>query len=112
MGGKASEVIRSIRDAARALPGEVRGAWRETPVALFVAVVGVVALGRVALAHLASLGEPLIAYEGHHWRQSFTYGVAWNFAHLSLDVLHPRMFVELTRSNIIPMEAPLYPFLA
>jgi hypothetical protein len=85
---------------------------RESPVTSMAVVVGVVLFARVVALQLMSLSLPLIAFEGHHWRQAFTYGVAWNYAHTTLDVLRPRMFVELARSNVVPMEAPLYPLVS
>jgi hypothetical protein len=91
---------------------ELAAAWRRTPVALVALVLALGAFGSVLDLQLASLPMPLSGLEGHHWRQAFTYGVAWNFAHTTSDPMHPRMFVELARSNVIPMEAPLYPFLA
>lgn len=96
----------------RAWATTARGVAREHPVRALAIALAVALLGGVFAVQLASLPLPLIVYEGHHWRQSFTYGVAWNFAHASLDVLHPRMFVELGESNVVPMEAPLYPLLA
>jgi hypothetical protein len=91
---------------------ELVATWRRTPVALVALVLALAALGSVLDLQIASLPLPIFGLEGHHWRQAFTYGVAWNFAHTTSDVLHPRMFVELARSNVIPMEAPLYPLLA
>jgi hypothetical protein len=101
------------------LPGSLR-AWattvtriaREAPVTALAFALACVLFGGLVVAQLASLSLPLLVFEGHHWRQSFTYGVAWNFAHATMDVLRPRMFVELGQSNVVPMEAPLYPLLA
>jgi hypothetical protein len=67
---------------------------------------------RVALAQLGTLAWPIHLAEGHHWRQSFTYGVAWNFAHGPLDWRRPRMFAELASSNVVAMEPPLHPLLS
>lgn len=75
-------------------------------------LVGLALVAHTAWLQLASLSLPIHVYEGHHWRQSFTFGVAWNFAHTTLDVLRPRMFTELQRSNVVAMEAPLYPLVA
>jgi len=86
--------------------------WRQTPVALVALVLALVAFGAALDLQVASLPMPISRFEGHHWRQAFTFGVAWNFVHTTSDVLHPRMFVELARSNVVPMEAPLYPMLA
>ncbi len=72
---------------------------------------GIVIAGRIALLQLACLAHPIFAGEGHSWRQSFTYGVAWNFAHTTHDFFKPRMFPELVKNNIIAMEAPIYPYL-
>ncbi|MGZ3477856.1 MAG: ArnT family glycosyltransferase [Polyangiales bacterium] len=58
-----------------------------------------------------TLGWGLTMAEQHHWRQGFTYGVAWNFAHTSWDFFHPRMFLYVSGSNIVGMEAPLYPYI-
>lgn len=85
---------------------------KEGPIAVIAAAIGALAFGRVLLAQLVSLPLPIVVYEGHNWRQAFTYGTAWNYAHTTLDVLRPRMFVELARSNVVAMEAPLYPLLA
>lgn len=102
-----------LRAASR---GEALAALRrvatESPVATLAIVLASVLFLGMELAQVPSLWLPLSAYEGHHWRQAFTYGVAWNFAHTSLDPFHPRMFVELAESNVVPMEAPLYPFIA
>jgi hypothetical protein len=91
---------------------ELAATWRRTPIALVALVLALATFGAVIAPQIVSLPMPISGAEGHHWRQAFTYGVAWNFAHTTWDVLHPRMFVELARSNVIPMEAPLYPFLA
>ena len=86
---------------------------RERPVVTIAALLGAIALGRLVLLKLSTLALPLIGFEGHHWRQAFTYGVAWNYAHTTLDPLRPRMFLELPRSsNIVAMEEPLYPLIA
>jgi hypothetical protein len=85
---------------------------KKSPVTTMAALIGVFAFARVLVAQLRTLAMPLIVYEGHHWRQAFTYGVAWNYAHTTLNVLQPRMFVELASSNVVPMEAPLYPLLS
>ena len=85
---------------------------RRAPAATLALALSTVLFAGLVVDQISSFGRPLIVWEGHHWRQSFTYGVAWNFAHASLDVLHPRMFVELASSNVVPMEAPLYPLLA
>lgn len=97
-----------------AIPSRAREAMRDSPAALFAFVAGLVMLTAVILQQILSVPLTISVLEGHHWRQAFTYGVAWNFAHGPLDVVHPRMFVELARSgsNVIPMEAPLYPLLA
>lgn len=74
-------------------------------------VFGVVLFGRVLWSTFGALGHGIYQAEGHHWRQAFTYGVAWNYAHNTLDFLRPRMFYELSKSNIVGMEAPIYPYL-
>jgi hypothetical protein len=74
-------------------------------------LLGLVLVARLAWVQLASLNLPIFAHDGHHWRQSFTFGVAWNYAHTTHDVLRPRMFLELASSNIIAMEVPVYPLL-
>lgn len=93
-------LVRTFRDLA---------GRRSTAAALVVA--GLLFAGMVG-AQLASL--PLVVHfsEGHNWRETFTYGVAWNYAHGDItDVLHPRMLVFHAKSNVVPMEPPLYPWL-
>lgn len=110
---------KSLRTSLRELLPNTKRAWFDCPAALAMMVAGLALFSLVMFFQLSSLGLPLTVFEGHHWRQSFTYSVAWNFVHESLDVMHPRMFVELAQaqpshphSNVVPMEAPLYPLLA
>lgn len=77
-------------------------------------LLGVVALGRIVLIQLRCLPLPVVVEEQHHWRQAFTYGIAWNFSHSSSflpDFFHPHMIQEGPVSNLVAMEAPLYPWL-
>jgi hypothetical protein len=101
-----------MRDALRAVGLAASGAVKESPAAALAIVLASVLFLSLVLPQVSSFRLPLIGFEGHHWRQSFTYGVAWNFAHTTLDPFHPRMFVELAESNIVPMEAPLYPLVS
>ena len=87
-------------------------AMRSSPVVTTAMLLGIGLAARVAWMQLSSLDLPIFGADGHHWRQSFTFGVAWNYAHTALDVLRPRMFTELQRSNIVAMEPPVYPLLA
>ncbi len=112
MGVGAAKVIRAAGARLRRAPSAVEQRFVEAPITTVALAAGLLLFGLVVVLQLASLPAPLVVYEGHHWRQAFTYGVAWNYAHETLDVLRPRMFVELTRSNVVPMEAPLYPLLA
>lgn len=96
-----------VRETAR----KVIAAVGERPVTAIATVIGLCFVGQLALLQLATLPLPIFAQDGHHWRQSFTFGVAWNFAHTTSDILRPRMFLELDKSNIIAMEPPLYPLL-
>lgn len=82
---------------------------RGTGVAL---ALGVLLCLRTALLQLWSMALPVHFSEGHNWRETFTYGVAWNWAHGAVDVLHPRMFVFHAKSNVVPMEPPLYPLVS
>lgn len=94
---------------AWARPTALRARVAAAPVAsLALAIATVYGLYVFAL-QLAAVRLPITVYDGHHWRQAFTYGVAWNYAHETLDPLHPRMFVELAKSNVVPMESSLYP---
>jgi hypothetical protein len=85
---------------------------RDAPVTVAAAGLAAILFVRFLVLQLATLPLPISVYEGHQWRQAFTYGVAWNLAHGGADLLHPRMFAELGRTNVVPMEAPLYPLLA
>lgn len=84
---------------------------KESKVTTIGFVIGAALFLRLLAAQLAVLGHPLHVREGHHWRQSFTYSVTWNFAHFTKDIFHPRMFEEFAKSNIVAMEMPLYPYL-
>jgi hypothetical protein len=97
-----------MRGAVRELLG-VLASRRSTGTAL---AVGVVLFAWTVLAQLGSLSLPIHWAEGHNWRETFSYGVAWNYAHGPLDLLHPRMFVFHAKSNVVPMEPPLHPLLA
>lgn len=103
----ASEIGEEIVRQAKRIPPAAR-AHKVTAAAF---VVGALLVLRVAYRQLGSLGHLIYNVEGHHWRQAFTYGVAWNYAHSALDFFKPRMFLELANSNIVGMEAPIYPFL-
>lgn len=84
---------------------------KATAVAL---VIGIGVLGRIVLIQLRCLPLPLVVEESHHWRQAFTYGVAWNYAHggrAGWDFFHPHWYVEGALSNLVAMEAPVYPYL-
>src|SRR5947207_2168422 len=76
-------------------------ALRSMPVATCATLLGLALVARLAWMQLASLNLPIASVDGHHWRQSFTYGVAWNYAHTTHDILRPRMFLELKSSNIV-----------
>lgn len=87
-------------------------AWARTAkVSTLGLVIGGALFLRLLAAQLSVITHPLFVREGHHWRQSFTYGVTWNFAHLTKDLFHPRMFEEFAKSNIVAMEMPIYPYL-
>lgn len=98
----------SASEAVRFLLARVRRA----PVVTLAVLLGLVLVARFAWIQLATLSLPISVYDGHHWRQSFTFGVAWNYAHTTLDLLRPRMFTELKNSNIVAMETPIYPLVA
>ncbi len=87
----------------------VGAARRSTGAAL---ALGLVLFARTAVLQLLSLPLPVHFSEGHNWRETFTYGVAWNWAHGPIDVLYPRMFVFHAKSNVVPMEPPLYPLVS
>lgn len=99
--GVIGEVARELAHVARVVV-----ARRSTGVAL---IVGLVLLAWTALAQLASLSLPIHHAEGHNWREAFSYGVAWNWAHGPIDLLRPRMFVFHESSNVVAMEPPLHP---
>jgi hypothetical protein len=100
-----------IADEAKALGKGLLTIARARPVTAFAVALGVIVFGRVMVHQLSVLGQGIYQLEGHHWRQAFTYGVAWNYAHTTLDFFHPRMFHDLFKSNIVAMEAPIYPYL-
>lgn len=95
------------RELARVLAAA--NAAKVTTIAM---VIGIVISGRIALLQLGCLGHAIHPQEGHYWRQAFTYSVAWNFAHDSPNFFLPRSFHELAKSNIVAMEAPIYPYLS
>jgi hypothetical protein len=99
-----------IADEAKAWGIELLRIARARPVTAFAVAIGLIVFGRVMVNQLAVLGFGIYQGEGHHWRQAFTYGVAWNYAHTTLDFFHPRMFYEIAKSNIVAMEAPIYPY--
>lgn len=101
-----------LRIHARRLGSALRSAFHAAPVVTVAMALGVVLVARRAWIQLSSLNLPIFGFDGHHWRQSFTFSVAWNYAHTTLDILRPRMFLELKSSNIVAMEAPVYPLVA
>lgn len=104
-------MTRKARHHIRSLFEELRG----RPSAGVALGLGALLAARTAALQLLSLPLAIHWGEGHQWREAFTYGVAWNYAHgpLGLDaLLHPRMFVFHAKSNIVPMEPPLYPLVS
>lgn len=104
-------VTRKARPRIRSVLRQLEGR-RSTGVALGL---GALLAARTAVLQLLSLPLDVHWGEGHQWRETFTYGVAWNYAHGSLGLdalLHPRMFVFHAKSNIVPMEPPLYPLVS
>lgn len=90
---------------------EALSAARAAKVTTLAVVVGFIVWARIIVLQVRCLPLPISSHEQHHWRQSFTYGVAWNYAHVTLDFFRPRMYLELFQSNIVAMEAPIYPYL-
>lgn len=113
--GGLGRFVRDVREHVVAETGPAKrvvSAMASAPVVALASLVGIGLVVALGWMQLRSLALPISAADGHHWRQSFTYGVAWNYAHTTNDVLRPRMFLELQRSNIVAMEAPLYPLLS
>jgi 4-amino-4-deoxy-L-arabinose transferase-like glycosyltransferase len=106
-----------MRKTRTAITNWLRASWafaRSSKGTTAALLIGILALGRIVLVQLRCLPLPLVVEEQHHWRQAFTYGVAWNFAHshsVIPDFFHPHWWVEGPVSNLVAMEAPLYPWL-
>ncbi len=106
------DIVAELREHAKATAVAAREGARSAKVTAVAFVLGVYFFGRVLVHTFSVLGHTIHVNEGHHWRQAFTYGVAWNYAHATLDFFHPRMMIELPRSNIVAMEAPIYPYIS
>ena len=106
------EIVAELSALASTTADAARTGARSAKVTAMALAFGIVFFGRMITQSFSVLGHTLHLNEGHHWRQAFTYGVAWNYAHATLDFFHPRMLYEISRSNIVAMEAPIYPYLA
>jgi hypothetical protein len=109
---RVSELFERARRVLRSAPTDFQDAMQARPVSTLAMILGTVLVTRLFAMQLSTIHLPIFVYDGHQWRQSFTYGVAWNYAHTTLDVLRPRMFAFAAKGNVVAMEAPLYPLIA